>query len=156
MSQKAEIIEKLNTTRQELKDLLADIPPEKEIYPDWGIKELLAHFTGWDDAAAAGVRGALAGEDPIILAPRGPDDFNARTVSERETLPLDLIIKEWEHNRQELLELTEQVPEEKFDIHTVYPWGEEGTLANLILGMAWHEHFHINEIKEQHPELGKK
>ena len=153
MSQKAEIIKKLVQTRQELTDLVADIPPEKEIYPEWGVKELLAHFAGWDDAAVAGVQGALNGENPIIVAPRGPDDYNARTVSERETLPLELIIKEWEHNREALMALVESVPEDKFDTQTVYPWGEEGSLADLILGMAGHELYHIAEIRELKPGL---
>ena len=153
MSQKAEIIEKLLQTRKELSDLVADIPPEKEIYPEWRVKELLAHFAGWDDAATAGIRGALSGEDPIIVAPRGPDDYNARTVSERETLPLELIIKEWEHNRQELLELAESVPVDKYDTRTIYPWGEEGTLGELIMGMAEHELYHIAEIRELKPGL---
>jgi len=153
MSQKNEIIEKLIKTRQELKDLVADIAPEKEIYPEWGVKELLAHFAGWDDAAIAGVRGALAGKNPIIVAPRGPDDYNARTVSERESLPLGHIIKEWELNRELLLDLVNQIPEEKFDTQTIYPWGEEGLLGNLIVGMAEHELFHIGEIRELKPGL---
>ncbi len=153
MSKKAEIIEKLTQTRQEVKDLVSDIPPEKEIYPKWRIKELLAHFAGWDDATAAGVRGCLAGQDPIIIAPLGADDYNSRTVSEREALPLKHIVKEWELNRELLMDLVEQIPEEKFDTHTVYPWGEEGTLANLVLGMADHELFHIGEIKELKPSL---
>jgi hypothetical protein len=155
MSKKTEIIEKLTKTRQELTDLVADIPPEKEIYPEWGLKELLAHFAGWDDAAIAGVRGALAGKDPIIVAPLGPNDYNARTVSERETLPLPHIIKEWKLNRELLLDLVEQIPEDKFDTQTVYPWGEEGTLANLIIGMAEHELFHIGEVRELKPGLVK-
>jgi len=153
MNQKAEIIEKLIKTRQEIKDLVADIPPEKEIYPEWGLKELLAHFAGWDDATAAGVRGCLAGENPIIVAPRGPNEYNARTVSERESLPLGHIIKEWELNRELLLSLAQKIPEDKFDTQTIYPWGEEGTLADLILGMAEHELFHIGEIRELKPGL---
>ena len=153
MSQEAEIIAKLKETRQEIKELLSDIPPEKEIYPEWGLKELLAHFAGWDDATLTGVRGCLAGQNPIIIAPRGADDYNARTVSERETLPIGHIIKEWELNRELLLDLVKQIPEEKFDTQTIYPWGEEGTLANLVLGMAGHELFHIGEIKELKPGL---
>ncbi len=153
MSQKTEIIEKLKQTRQELKDLVADIPPEKEIYPEWGLKELLAHFAGWDDATIASVRGCLAGQNPIIVAPRGADEYNARTVSERETLPLGHIIKEWELNRELLLDLVEQIPEEKFDTQTIYPWGEEGMLGNLIIGMAEHELFHIGEVSELKPGL---
>jgi hypothetical protein len=153
MSKKAEIIAKLVQTRQELKNLVADIPPEKEIYPEWSVKELLAHFAGWDDAAVAGVRGVLAGKNPIIVAPLGPDDYNARTVSERESLPLAHIIKEWELNRELLLDLVEQIPEDKFDTQTIYPWGEEGTLGDLILGMAGHELFHIGEIRELKPGL---
>lgn len=153
MGKKTEILEKLKQTRQELKDLVSDIPPEKEIYPEWGLKELLAHFAGWDDATIAGVRGCLSGQDPIIVAPRGADDYNARTVSERESLPLGHIIKEWELNRELLLDLVEQIHEEKFDTQTIYPWGEEGTLGEMILGMAGHELFHIGEILELKPGL---
>ncbi len=153
MNKKAEVMEKLRKTRQELTDLVSDIPPEKEIYPEWRVKELLAHFAGWDDAAAAGVRGCLNGENPIIVAPRGPDDYNSRTVSERETLPLGHIIKEWELNRKLLMELVEEIPEDKLETLTIYPWGEEGKLVDLILGMAGHELFHINEIRELKPGL---
>ncbi len=153
MSKRAEILEKLRRTRQELTDLVSDIPPEKEIYPEWGLKELLAHFAGWDDATLSGVRACLAGKNPIIIAPLGPDDYNSRTVNEREALPLGHIIKEWELNRELLLDLVKQIPEDKLDTRTVYPWGEEGTLANLVLGMAEHELFHIGEIRELKPGL---
>ena len=36
MSKKAENLKKLNDTRQELNDLVKDIRPDKEIYPEWG------------------------------------------------------------------------------------------------------------------------
>ncbi|MCP4142691.1 MAG: DinB family protein [Chloroflexi bacterium] len=153
MSKKAEILKKLKETREELKDLVKDIPPEKEIYPEWGLKELLAHFAGWDDAALISSRACLDGENPIIVAPRGADDYNSRTVTERESLPLGHIIKEWELNRELLLDLVNEISEEKLSTKTIYPWGDEGTLSNLILGMAEHELFHISEIKGLKPKL---
>ncbi|GAB4423704.1 MAG: hypothetical protein Kow002_13300 [Anaerolineales bacterium] len=153
MGQKEKLIELLQDTRKELADLVSDIPEDKEIYPSWRIKELLAHFAGWDDAAVAGVRACLAGQNPIIVAPLGPDDYNRRTVSEREALPLGHIIKEFDLNRELLIDLVKQVPEEKLEIQTVYPWGEEGTLENLVRGMAEHELFHIREIKALKPKL---
>ena len=137
MSIKDEIIEELKRTRQELTDLVSDIPPEKEIYPEWRLKELLAHFAGWDDAALAGVRSCLAGKDPIIVAP----------------LPLSHIVKEWQLNRELLIDLTAQIPEEKFEITTVFPWGETGTLAEMIRGISGHELFHIGEVRELKPKL---
>ena len=153
MSKKNEIFEKLQKTRQELADLLSDIPPEKEIYPEWKLKELLAHFAGWDDAVLIGARACLAGENPIIIAPLGPDDYNRRTVNERESLPLGHIVKEWELNRELLMNLIEEIDEDKFDTDTIYPWGEEGSLGDLILGMAGHELYHIGEISELKPGL---
>jgi hypothetical protein len=153
MSIKDEIIEELKRTRQELTDLVSDIPPEKEIYPEWRLKELLAHFAGWDDAALAGVRSCLAGKDPIIVAPLGPNDYNAKTVSEREALPLSHIVKEWQLNRELLIDLTAQIPEEKFEITTVFPWGETGTLAEMIRGISGHELFHIGEVRALKPKL---
>ena len=125
MSEKTEILEKLQKPRQELTDLVTDIPPEKEIYPEWRLKELLAHFAGWDDAVLIGARACLAGENPIVIAPLGPDDYNRRTVNEREALPLDHIIKEWELNRELLMDLIETIPEDKFGTQTIYPWGDE-------------------------------
>ncbi len=153
MSKKNEILEKLQKTRQELTDLLSNIPPEKEIYPEWKLKELLAHFAGWDDAVLIGARACLAGENPIVIAPLGPDDYNRRTVTEREALPLEHIIKEWELNRELLLNLVEQIDDGKFATATIYPWGDEGTLGELILGMAGHEIYHIREIDELKPGL---
>ena len=153
MGKKEELVTLLQNTRKELAALVSDIPEEKEIYPTWRVKELLAHFAGWDDAAIAGVRGCLAGQNPIIVAPLGPNDYNARTVTERESLPLGHIIKEFDLNRELLVDLVKQIPEEKFVTITVYPWGEEGPLEDLVRGMAEHELFHIREIKELKPGL---
>ncbi len=148
MLSKAQLIEHLKTTRQQLADLVSDIPPEEKIYPEWRVKELLAHFAGWDDAVLIALRAFLNGREPVVVAPRGVNDYNARTVEERESLPLAHIVKEWQLNRELLLDLIAQIPEEKFQSKVIYPWGEEGTLYDLVKGQADHDLYHLNEIQQ--------
>ncbi|GAB4534012.1 MAG: hypothetical protein Fur0018_23700 [Anaerolineales bacterium] len=148
MSTKTALLAHLKESRQKLADLVREIPPEEKIYPAWRVKELLAHFAGWDDAVLIALRAFLNGREPVVVAPRGVDDYNARTVEERQALPLSHIIKEWQLNRELLLDLVEQIPEDKFQARVIYPWGEEGILYNLIEGQAGHDLYHWNEIRQ--------
>ncbi len=147
MSTKAALLAHLKESRQKLADLVSAIPPEEKIYPEWRVKELLAHFAGWDDAVLIALRAFLNGSEPIVVAPRGADDYNARTVEERSPLPLEHIIREWQLNRELLLNLISQVPEEKLQATVVYPWGEEGVLYTLLESQAQHEEYHYAEIQ---------
>ncbi len=147
MSGRDTLIAQLEHSRQELADLIAGIPEDRFIYPAWRVKELLAHFAGWDDAVLIALRAFLNGQEPIVVAPRGADDYNARTVQERQSLPLAHIVSEWRLTRERLLNLVRKIPEDKLDAVVVYPWGEEGPLRDLLAGQAEHERYHSREIR---------
>lgn len=148
MDKRPELIERYERARAEMRVLLDHIDRNRKLYPLWTIREILAHISGWDDAIIASLRSHIAGDVPEITAPRGIDDYNARTVETREGLGYDLILREYEATRETLKQILREMPEEKFAAPFVLPWGGTGTIAEVIADFAEHEHVHAQEIKE--------
>ncbi|KPL87180.1 maleylpyruvate isomerase N-terminal domain-containing protein [Ardenticatena maritima] len=134
---------------QALKAILNQFAPDEEIYPSWTRKEVLAHFAGWYDAAAAALDALLNGRQPEVVAPLGPDYYNARTVEERADLPYEHVVREWQMNRGQFLEQVRRLPESLLTQQTVFPWGETGTVYDLIAGQLHHERYHYDEFVER-------
>ena len=136
-------------TRRLLNDLDAVQGANRELYPTWTVKELLAHLTGWDDACIATLRALAGGTAPATPASHGFDSFNAATVLAREALPLQQVIQEWEATRSEFLQVLQDLPEEKAESDFVYPWGPKGGLAGFVEIFVEHELEHAEEIRRK-------
>lgn len=65
--------------------------------------------------------------------------YNAETVSTREAIDYEATFLEWERTRQTLIETLRSVPEDKFRMPLVYPWGGEGTITRMISIFIYHE-----------------
>ncbi len=160
ISEKEEVLQRLDDARYDLEVLLPRVDPSKEIYPDWTIRQLLAHLTGWDDSTIDSLRAHLAGEPPATPADRGIDEYNARTVSSRQDLDLEHVLKECLKTRQVLRKIVQEMPEDKFAEQLVVAWGEKGTVAQLIDTFIEHEKEHAEDIRRwlQNPDapLGKQ
>ena len=149
MVTKEELLKWLADSHKKLEQLVAQVDKEKEIYPEWTIREILAHFTGWDDAVVASLKSHAAGGIPTVVAERGPDVYNAATVTERESLGFDLIYREWQTTHEQLKIAIQNLPPEKMEESIVFPWGQNGTIEDLVIGLtAEHETAHIEEIME--------
>ena len=83
------LLRRMAETRSKIEALLPKIDPDKEIYPDWTIKNLLAHMTGWDDATIDSLRAHLIGRPPSLHAILSLDEYNNSTVSSRKHLDYD-------------------------------------------------------------------
>ena len=147
MAGKAQIIERFNQARADVRALLPAIDRRMEIYPGWTIKEVLAHLAGWDDATIMALRAYLAGEAPPVPAGRGIDPYNAQTVAERSNLNYDQIVQEWDMVRDQLSPLVDSLTDEKLAATIVAPWGPTTTVAGLIEVMAEHEEEHAAVIR---------
>ena len=110
---------------------------------------MLAHFTGWDDAVIASLKSHMAGGVPTVVADRGPDVYNAATVTERETLSFEHIYREWQHTHEQLKIAIRDLPPEKMEEPIVFPWGQTGNVENLVTGLtAEHEVSHARDIQD--------
>jgi len=148
MASKDALIQRLEESHRNLEQIVSQIDPDLEIYPGWTIREILAHFTGWDDAVLASLRSHTAGGVPAIVAKRGPDLYNAATVSEREALSFEKIYQEWQHTHDQLKIVIRNLPPEKMEKSIVFPWGQTGNIEDLVVGLTTeHEVHHAKDIQ---------
>ena len=145
-SEKQALIKQLDEARARLEKLLPDVDPAKEIYPGWTIRQLLAHITGWDDSSIESLRAHVAGQPPATPADRGIDEYNARTVTSRQSLDLEHVIKECRQTRQILKKVIAEMPEDKFSQKFVLAWGARGTVTGLVNIFIEHEREHTDDI----------
>ncbi len=146
MNQREELIETLNRARNTMLPLLAEIDLNRKIYPLWTIREMLAHLSGWDDAVIAFMNSLIAGNIPATPAARGIDVYNAETVATREGLDYDHIYREYIQTRKVVLDLLEKIPEEKITQEYILPWGDPGTLVDIINIFGPHEEEHAHDL----------
>ncbi|MCP4543179.1 MAG: DinB family protein [Chloroflexi bacterium] len=148
MDEKTRLIQKLDVSRAKIKAALADIDQQTEIYPTWTIKHILAHIAGWDDAAIASLRAHAGGDKPATPATEGIDAYNEASVATREALSYDRIAREWELARDQFKDAIREMPPEKLAEPLLFPWGETGTVAQIVHIFAHHENGHAEEIRQ--------
>jgi uncharacterized protein (TIGR03083 family) len=146
--QREELIQRLAAARAVLHELLAQIPPETEIYPGWTLRQFYAHLTGWDDVVTAALRAHAAGQTPATPAVKGIDAYNAESVATRSTLDYDHIVREWRLAREQLTAALGELPLEKLDESVLYPWGPTGSVERMVGVLIWHEgEEHADELR---------
>ncbi|MBI5294557.1 MAG: DinB family protein [Chloroflexi bacterium] len=146
MDKRQALIERLETSRAQMIAHLEEIDKNRKIYPLWTIREIIAHLSGWDDATIAFIKALVSGGQPATPAARGPNVYNAETVSTREGLSYDHIYREYIETRRVLLELIRAMPEEKITQPFTLPWGGEGTLEDIINIFGPHEEEHAGDV----------
>ncbi len=147
MKDKATLLQEFHQVRGHMRAALASAGPHMTIYPEWTIKELLAHLAGWDDATILALQALEAGEEPPLLAMRGIDFYNAQTVAERSSLNYDQIVREWELVREQLVKLLAGMPDDLVSRQVVTPWGEIMPVAYMIQVMIDHEEEHAEAVE---------
>jgi hypothetical protein len=149
MKTKEQLIALLADSHKKIEQLVSQVGRNQEVYPGWTIREILAHFTGWDDAVIASLRSHAAGGVPAIVAERGPNFYNAATVTEREALSFEHINQEWQLTHEQLKIAIRDLPSEKMDEIIVFPWGQTGNIEDLVIGLTTdHEVSHAKDIEK--------
>lgn len=145
--QRTFLIERLNSMRKPLEEAIAQSPADKDIYNGWTIKQIMDHMSGWDDVIIDALIAHTKSEPitPTIL--RGPDEYNAETTTSRQSLDLEHTKKEFQSTRKILIKALNDLPDEKFDQPLIFPWGETGTVADLIEIFIEHEESHCADVR---------
>ena len=147
-AQRAFLIQRLKEKREVIEALIAQAPPDKEIYTGWTVKELVAHMSGWDDAVIEALQAHAQGKPVGTTVTTGINAYNASTVHTRESLSLAQVIKEWRATREMLYQALNDLPDVKFNQSLTFPWGEPGTVAYLIEIFVEHEEYHGGHLAE--------
>ncbi len=153
------LLQHLDESHQMIEDLLPKIDPEKEIYPGWTIKQILAHIIGWDNVSIDVLQAHVSGCQYSTPAIHSLDKYNESVVSSRKELSYEQILMDWRQIRNVLCKFIEQVPEDKFKESVAVPWGKSSTITRIVDIFSSHELEHAMDIKEwlKQPEkpLGK-
>lgn len=146
--ERQDLVERLLAARGRLEAAVAGIDPEGEIYAGWTIKHLLAHMAGWDDAVIAALRAHMGGQEPGTPATEGVDAYNEVSVDTRQPLSLLQVRRECELSRRALHDLLAAMPDATYEAPLLFPWGQQGSVAELIGIFVYHEEEHAAEIEE--------
>lgn len=155
MNKRDEILHALETSHATMRAQLDEIDKNRKVYPLWTIREILAHLSGWDDTVVGFLSALLKGETPLAVAPRGADVYNEETVSTREGLSYDRILSEYIQTRAKVMELIRTIPEEMVTQVSILPWGEEGSLQDMVNGFGDHELEHAQDVQKLIRETGQ-
>jgi hypothetical protein len=148
MESKAKLIGRLMESHQQIEELVPQVDPNLEIYPGWTISAILAHFTGWDNAAIVSLNTLAAGDVPSVVAEGDHNLHNLISVSEREALSFEQIFQDWQNTHEQLKIAIRDLSPEKMEANFVFPWGQVGNIADLIIGLtADHEAIHMQDVQ---------
>jgi len=147
-AEKQKILTELDTARTRLEAALDRLGDQTQVYAPWRVKELLDHLAGWDEAVLTAFRSHAAGEVPALTAPDGIDVYNSRSVAARLALPLEQSRQEFLDNRQTLKALVLALPEDKFQQPMRLPWGQTGTVSQVVEIFIEHEHEHAHDLEK--------
>ncbi|MBI5671346.1 MAG: maleylpyruvate isomerase N-terminal domain-containing protein [Chloroflexi bacterium] len=147
MKTREQLIEGLDASHAAMQSLLDEVEKNWEVYPGWTIRQVLAHLTGWDEATTASLRAYTEGSEAAIASYRGINDYNARSVETRQDLRYEQTCREWELAREALKAAILAVPDEKFGGEVLYPWGQRGSIPQLIEIFIEHDREHADEIR---------
>jgi hypothetical protein len=153
MAGRTQLIQQLERARQELWAALDEIDPAMEICPGWTSKEMLAHIAGWDRVTVPSLRAHADGIEPGAPAAGDIDLVNAQLVETYRALSYSQMVSEFERVREQFKTALQEMTEQKLAEPFLYPWGERGTIADLVAILAGHEEEHAREI--QHLTAGK-
>lgn len=138
----ADLFSEMERERRTLLDVISgldeDLMNRKDIVGDWSIKNLLAHFAGWESWLIQVLPGLLAnGEipEPLRNAAVDEDAWNAMQVIEREELTPGEQVIELERTRAALIEYLHSLDEAT--LTRPQPWPRwKGTLTGYIFAVT--------------------
>jgi hypothetical protein len=146
MDEGERLLERLDQARRAMQAALIDADVEREIYPKWTIKQILAHITGWDEVATEALRAHAAGETPRSIAASGIDAQNALMVAGCEALTYEQVVGNWRVARRRFKAAISEMPPEKLAAAFPFPWGGKGNTARIVAILADHEKEHAADI----------
>ena len=148
MSQREDLILILEQSRAKMIDQLETVNQPEHVNETWTTRELLAHLSGWDDVAIAYLQSLMAGQIPPILAENGIDQYNAESVARRMGIKYDDVLLEYTQKRKLFIDLVWVIPEAEITGECILPWGESGTLVDIVNIWGAHEVEHAEELQK--------
>ena len=137
------ILDLLEKTRRETRLTLSRLDPERVVHDDeraWRVRDIIGHLGVWNREAARSLSAYAQGSEYNCISGRIEyDEYNGPAADERRAWTTQQVWAEYEASHDQLNEIIETMPVEKWDGEMVYPWNERGTIGQFIKRMMKHE-----------------
>jgi hypothetical protein len=142
------LMTKLEQSRTRLNTALEKISPKEDIYPEWKLKQLLDHITGWDELTARTLSLYLNGEPTEKVVIGSIDQYNDNSISVRKSLTLEESRMAYEQARQSVLQILAEIPASMLAEKFKAPWGGTCTVNSVVRIFSSHELEHARHLEE--------
>jgi hypothetical protein len=137
---KAELLEKIRTSRDLLEKKFAKLTPEQMVWPgsmdDWSVKDILAHLVDWEQRLISWYKAGLRGEVPKTPAPgmtwRELPKLNRIGYEKHKDESLKEVLAQFQASYQEVLALVQGMTDEEIFEPGLYAWTGKDPLLPWI------------------------
>jgi hypothetical protein len=137
---KAELLESIRTTREDLEKKFSKLSPAQMTWPgsmdDWSVKDILAHLDDWEQRFIRWYQAGLRGEIPQTPAPgltlRELPKLNRAGYEQHKNDSLEDVLVQFEKSYHECLALIETMTESEIFNPGVYEWTGKSSLLPWI------------------------
>ena len=113
----------------------------------WTVKDLAGHLTSWEAASLPPLRAYASGGSFYPLDIPDHDAWNNTQAAQWQRKDAASIVQEMAAVRGELVDILLGIPEERWHVQITLPWGEQGTLFDLVDGLRWHDDEHLKAMR---------
>lgn len=153
---KNELIDAMEDERQELQEMLEDLPDEVLLEPgvngDWSIKDILNHLTFWEGQIVTllfQVQRGLAKPTTVHFGSESVDEINRRWHEEGKNRSLEIVWKDWLGVRRQAIRRVAEFSNSELNDPQRYPWQKGVPLYQWVLNdTVEHEEEHGDQIRE--------
>jgi uncharacterized damage-inducible protein DinB len=114
----------------------------------WTIKDVLGHIASWEEICLDPLR-RYADDGPYrVEAIKDYLILNEELAARKRDIPLDVILDELDAIRQELVATVSELSAEQWQERVLFPWGDEGAVAEMLDELYQHELEHVHAIQQ--------
>ncbi len=113
----------------------------------WSVKDTIGHLADWEQMILATARFMVDPAQPAITPITYGDAVNALLAAQRAGQTWAEVLADLTQTRQELLDFAAGLSPADWQRRGAYPWPDQGTLAEMLGGAAWHDGAHADDIE---------
>ena len=153
--EKSEFIAKLKHEREQTEAVLSELSEDEmvevELWPDWTIKDVLAHIAAWEAELVLGLAKARQGSVPRYrsISDAEVDKLNLRWHKENKKRPLERVLADFRGVRTQSVRQLDEMSAEDVSQPGRFKWLDEGSIAEWAFEYSIeHEIEHRVEIAD--------
>ena len=146
--EKERLVKLLASERFKTMKALREVDDFALIYAEggWRIKDILGHIAAWEREVLATLQAFHAGDSYSLGDDLSIEEYNQRNFEQRKKYSPAQIRMDWGMVRRDLQFVINQIAPERMNDLIDFPWGEKGTISQIIKEIVKHEATHLAEI----------